>query len=178
MKTILWAGLSANGNYSQSDYDHAPSEAALYNFGEFVKEAGNYIVGRRTFEALLRNQPAPSSKDNAADPFAGIDIVVISRNFQELPGVKIVATPQQAIAYLQEKGHSTALLAGGVTLHNTFLEAGLVDELILNISPLLEGKGVNLLLNQERPEHKEIKLLDFKSIGSDIIQLRYAINPA
>lgn len=147
--------------------------------GEYAKNAGNFIVGRRTFELQLgQSQPTSSDEGNVANPFAGLDIVVISRNSQEIPGVKVVASPQEAIAYLEEKGHSTAVLAGGAHLHNSFLEQGLVDELILNFSPLLEGKGTNLLLSQDHYEYKEIELLDFQLIGSNIVQVRYSINRA
>ncbi len=49
---------------------------------------------------------------------------------------------------MQEKGHTTALLAGDADLHNAFLDHGQVSELIFNVVPVLEGKGLNLLLDK------------------------------
>jgi hypothetical protein len=84
MKTILWAALTANGNYAQSSPEHPPKK-----------------------EALL--------------------------------------------------GH------------------GLVDELIFNVAPVLEGKGLNLLLDKGHYQYKDVKLLDFKSLGGGVVQLHFAV---
>lgn len=166
MKTILWATLSANGNYAQSSTVNPPKQEALADFAVNAKAAGNFIVGRRTFEAM---------QASGGGGFSGIDIVVISNQLNEIPGVKLVGSPQGALEYLQENGHQTALLAGGADLHNSFLEHGLVDELIFNIAPVLEGKGLNLLIDREHYQHKDVQLVDYKSLGGGVIQLRYAI---
>ncbi|WP_322786716.1 dihydrofolate reductase family protein [Paenibacillus alginolyticus] len=64
---------------------------------------------------------------------------------------------------------------GGADLHNAFLGQGLVDELIFNVAPVLEGKGLNLLIDTEKYQYKEVELLNFKSLGSGVVQLHYAI---
>lgn len=167
MKTILWATLTANGNYAQSSAENPPKPETLADFAAQVKTAGNFIVGRKTFEAFAAN---------GGNPFGEIDIVVISQNAKEIPGVKIAKSPQEALDYLREKGHTTALLSGGTNLHNSFLRQGLVDEVIFDVAPVLEGKGFNLLLDQDHYQYKSVQLLDFKQLGNGVIQLRYAIN--
>jgi dihydrofolate reductase len=166
MKTILWATLTANGNYAQSSPEHPPKMEALDDFATQAKTAGNFIVGRRTFEIL---------QAGGGGALADIDIVVVSKSVKEIPGVKLVGSPQEALNYLQEKGHKTALLAGGAALHNAFLDQGFVDEVIFNIAPVLEGKGLNLLLDQAHYQYKDVELLDFKSLGGGVVQLRYAV---
>jgi dihydrofolate reductase len=166
MKTILWATLTANGNYAQSSPEHPPKKEALDDFATQAKAAGNFIVGRRTFEAFAAN---------GGGLFGEIDIVVVSQNVKEIPGVKVVGSPQEALNYLQEKGHTTALLAGGADLHNAFLGHGLVDELIFNVAPVLEGKGLNLLLDQGHYQYEDVQLLDFKFLGGGVVQLHYAV---
>ncbi len=86
-----------------------------------------------------------------------------------------MGSPQEALNYLQEKGHKTALLAGGADLHNAFLGHGLVDELIFNVAPVLEGKGLNLLLDKGHYQYKDVQLLDFKSLGGGVVQLHFAV---
>ncbi|MED1097346.1 MULTISPECIES: dihydrofolate reductase family protein [Bacillus] len=93
-----------------------------------------------------------------------------------MPGVKVVESPQDALNYLQEKGHRTALLTGGADLHNAFLEQGLVDEVIFNVAPVLEGKGLNLLLDTANYQYKDVQLLDFKSLGGGVVQLHYSVS--
>jgi dihydrofolate reductase len=166
MKTILWATLSANGNYAQSSPENPPKKEALGDFMTHAKAAGNFIVGRRTFEGM---------RASGGGGFSDIDIIVVSKSVHDIPGIKFVGSPQEAINYLQEKGHQTALIAGGGELHNAFIAHGLVDELIFNVAPVFEGKGLNLLLDKDHYQYKDVQLLDFKSLGGGVVQLHYAV---
>jgi dihydrofolate reductase len=176
MKTILWAALTANGNYAQSSPENPPRPEALQDFAMQARAAGNFIVGRRTFAGMQDStRVAQSEQSSAGNPFAGLDIVVLSQSVKEIPGVKVAESPQAALAYLQAKGHTTALLSGGADLHNAFLAQGLVDEVIFDIAPVFEGKGLNLLLDQDRYLYKPVQLLDCKPLGSGVVQLRYSL---
>ncbi|AEI43392.1 dihydrofolate reductase family protein [Paenibacillus mucilaginosus] len=167
MKTILWAALTANGNYAQSSPENPPKPEAFADFVTQAQAAGNFMVGRRTFEALLAG-----GGESALD---GLDIVVVSKGAQAMPGVTVARSPQEALAFLERRGHRAALLSGGADLHNAFLEAGLVDEIIFVIAPVLEGKGLNLLIDQEKYTYKNVELLDCKPLGGGVIQLRYRV---
>jgi dihydrofolate reductase len=167
MKTILWATLTANGNYAQSSPEHPPKPEAFNDFVTHARTAGNFIVGRRTFEGM---------QAGAGNPFGEIDIVVVSQSVKEIPGVKAVGSPQEALNYLQAKGHTTALVGAGADLHNAFLAQGLVDEVIFDVAPVLEGKGLKLLLDTDHYQYQDVQLLDFKPLGNGIVQLHYAIN--
>jgi dihydrofolate reductase len=167
MKTILWATLTANGNYAQSSAEHPPKPEAFGDFVTQVKAAGNFIVGRRTFIGM---------QAGGGNPFGEVDTVVVSQSVKEIPGVKVVESPQEALNYLRAKGHTTALVGAGADLHNAFLGQSLVDEMIFNIAPVLEGKGLNLLLDTDNYQYKDVQLLDFKSLGGGVIQLRYAVD--
>ncbi|GIO63764.1 dihydrofolate reductase family protein [Paenibacillus cineris] len=167
MKTILWAALSANGNYAQSGPDNPPKPEALADFAAHAGRSGNFIVGRRTFEGMQ------ASGGGAA--FEGLDIVVVTKRVKEIAGVTVVSSPEEALQYLASRGHSTALLAGGADLHNAFLGSGLVDELVFNVAPVLEGKGLNLVTDQHEYQFKDVELLDCKPLGSGVVQLHYAV---
>jgi dihydrofolate reductase len=167
VKTILWATLTANGNYAQSGPENPPKREALDDFFTHVKATGNFIVGRRTFEGMRGN--------GGPGPFADIDIVVVSKNAADIPGVKVVRSPVEALDHLKEKGHQTALISGGAAIHNSFLDQGLVDELIINVAPVLEGRGLNLVIDKENYCSQPVQLLDFKPLGSGVVQLRYAM---
>lgn len=169
MKTILWGTLVANGNFAQIGADKPSHTEAFGDFLARAQATGNFIVGRKTFEEL-----ATSGGGSVGE----IDIVVVSQTIKEISGVKVVRSPQEALTYLQAKGYTTTLLAGGAALHNAFLGQGLVDELIFNVVPALEGKGLNLLLDQDRYQYQEVKLLGFQSLGNDIVQLHYAVDHA
>ncbi|MFC5406483.1 dihydrofolate reductase family protein [Cohnella soli] len=170
MKTVLWATLTANGNYAQSGPENPPKKEALDDFFTQVKATGNFIVGRRTFEGMRGN--------GGPGPFADIDIVVVSKSATEIPGVTVVSSPEEALKYLEQKGHQTALISGGADIHNSFLGQDLVDEVIFNVAPVMEGRGLNLLIDKENYLYKHVQLLDCKPLGSGVVQLRYALDRA
>ncbi|RUS48918.1 dihydrofolate reductase family protein [Cohnella sp. AR92] len=168
MKTVLWATLTANGNYAQSGAENPPKKEALNDFAKQAMAAGNFIVGRRTFEAMRGN-------GGGGGPFANLDIVVLSQTVAEMPGAAVAKSPEEALRYLRERGHQTALISGGADIHNAFLGRGLVDELIFNVAPVLEGKGLNLVIDQANYRYKEVSLIDCSPLGGGVVQLRYAI---
>ena len=45
MKMIMWATLSANGNYATSSAEHPPKKEALMDFANQAKVSGNFISG-------------------------------------------------------------------------------------------------------------------------------------
>lgn len=172
MHTIVWATLTANGNYARADAAHPPRQEALEDFAAWAKRTGNFVVGRHAFEAF---QSEPSRKvDDAEQAFAGTAIVVVSASRPELPGVTRAASPAEALAHLERQGHRTALVAGGETLINAFLAHGLVDELVFNIVPALESEGLHLLL--PRDQYEDLELLDTKELGGGVGQRRYGLN--
>ncbi|MDF3066000.1 MAG: hypothetical protein K0R38_1601 [Polyangiaceae bacterium] len=172
MKIILWATLTANGNYARSTPAHPPKPEALADFAAQVGAIGNFIVGRQTFQEF-QSQPRRSAEDAGAT-FARADIVVVSRS-GEVKGPTVVGSAQAAVAHLRERGHAAALLAGGEQLHNAFLAEGLVDELCLNVAPVLEDAGLRLHLPPGG--FASLRLLASRDLGGGVLQLRYALAP-
>jgi dihydrofolate reductase len=171
MKTIVWATLTANGNYARATATHPPNKEALEDFAAHAKRTQNFIVGRRTFEAF---QSDGSRKvDNAEQAFAGTEIVVVSTRMPDLPGIARAATPADALAHLARRGYDTALVAGGQTLINAFLAQDLVDEVIFNVAPALESEGLRLVLPKD--QYAVLRLLELRDLGGGVGQLRYAL---
>jgi dihydrofolate reductase len=168
MKTILWATLTANGNYQRNDPAYPPCPEALADFAAQVRVTGCFVVGRRTFEAFAAQQPgrAPAAGDALGAP----TIVLVSKS-PAPPGVLSARSPGEALTLLRERGFSTALLAGGETLHNAFLAEDLVDELTLDVAPVLEDEGFKLRL--PKGGHRTLGLLETKALGGGVMQLRY-----
>jgi dihydrofolate reductase len=165
MKLILWATLSANGNYARATLENPPRPQALQDFEKHAKAAGNFIVGRATFEGFAARGPNPA--------FASMDTVVVSRRPLSIPGVLSATSPQGAIELLRERGHATALLSGGERLHNAFLADGLVDELVLNYVPVIEGQGLSIHL--PAGTHKAATLQGIADLGGGVMQMRYGL---
>lgn len=167
MKTRLWATLTANGTYARATPDQPPRLEALADFGAHVAEAGNFIVGRRTFEAF-QAQPARGGEQ----PFANTDIVVVTSRPFAAHGATCVTSPREALDHLARRGRTLALLAGGEVLHNAFLAEGLVDELVLVIAPVFSPRGLAIAPPQG---HRELALTSSRSLGAGLVQLAYAV---
>jgi len=165
MKTILWATLSANGNYAGSSAEHPPKPEALMDFAKWAKLSGNFISGRKTFEGFRAS--------GADKMFAGLDIVVVSETSAAIDGVKVVRSPIEAIQYLESKGHSISLFTGGETLHNSVLAQNLADEVVFNFAPVFENAGMNLVL--PLGEYREVSLIEVKELGGGVVQMRYGV---
>lgn len=176
MKTILWATLTANGNYQRNDPRHPPRPEALADFASQVRATQNFIVGRKTFEGFAAERPAPGGAARAPDGGAmgNATIVVVSRN--PPPGVLGAASPKAALTLLRERGFSSVLVAGGATLHNAFFAEDLVDELIVDIAPTLEDEGFKLTLPAGR--HRALHLVETRPLGGGVVQLRYDLRGA
>jgi dihydrofolate reductase len=174
MKTTLWATLTANGNYQRNDPQHPPRPEALADFAAHVRSHGNFIVGRTTFEGFSAQQAAPAAGATRPADGGGIGnatIVVVSS--KSPPGVPTAQNPKAALALLRDRGFSTALVAGGAKLHNAFLAEDLVDELVCNIAPGLEDDGLRLVL--PKGQFRTITLIESKSLGGGVVQLRYDV---
>lgn len=166
MKVTLWATLSANGNYSRSTPDNPPRQQAVQDFEKQARATGNFIVGRTTFEGFASRGPNPA--------FTSMDIVVISTQSLEIPGVHVVGSPLEALELLKQRGYTNTLVSGGEKLHNAFLAQGLVDELILNHTPVIEGEGLRIHLPPGK--HIEGELASFSDLGGGVIQTRYLLS--
>ena len=110
------------------------------DFGELFKQYDTVVMGRRTFEAML--------KEGGNGSMPGLDVVVFSQTLRQkdFPAVSVVNTnPAETIRSLKAKPGKDIWLYGGAELFRTLLDAGVVDTVEPAIIPVLLGGGVPLL---------------------------------
>lgn len=163
MKTILWAAITANGTYMHGDSDYRWKKEVFEDFDACALEAGNCIVGRKTYEEYV----------GSGATMGDLEVVVVSRSKGDVPGITVVASPREALWHLEQKGFASALVGGGDSLLNAFLADGLADEIVFNITPEMGGPGNHIALSA--PQVKPLKLLGFREIGAGILRLHYAL---
>jgi diaminohydroxyphosphoribosylaminopyrimidine deaminase / 5-amino-6-(5-phosphoribosylamino)uracil reductase len=76
---------------------------------------------------------------------------------------------------LAADGVQSLLLEGGPTLAAAFLEAGLVDKLLVFVAPRVSGDGPALLEGMPRP--LELSRLEARAIGEDVLLQAYVNEP-
>ena len=74
---------------------------------------------------------------------------------------------------MKGKGFTSALVGGGGKLNASFMKENLVDEIYLDVEPVVLGKGVKLFDDGEF--EKSLELLVIKKISKDEIQLHYKV---
>lgn len=162
IKIILYMGLMANGCYAVTDESH--SEASIpkevnENFAQTVGKIGNMIIGRHTYELFRSRMP-------------GIETVVISQSPLKYDNVTVVSSPAEALSLLEKKGYETAFVGGGAQVVSAFLSQGLVDEIYINIYPLV-SRGSTFAISEIFEASLEIISVD--KLNADTIQLHYRI---
>ena len=166
MKVVLYMAMSVNGYIAKSDNQTPWSTEEWHSFSAFVKEAGNIIVGRKTYEIMKASDELP----RLGNPF----VVVISKDsFVHNDSVTLTHSPQSALQIIKNKKCTTALVAGGSTLNSSFLKDNLIDELILDLEPVLFGRGIPLFSYVHFT--KKLELINTKKISDHTIQLHYKI---
>jgi dihydrofolate reductase len=83
------------------------------------------------------------------------------------------STPGQAVAHLESRGVEDIIVGGGHDLALACLTQGLIDEIVLDIQPILFGYGTPLLGESERSV--ELELIDSARLDQDAIRLHYKI---
>ena len=89
-------------------------------------------------------------------------------NAEVLPGNAI-----DAIAQLKESGNGTLVKYGNGSLSRALIEAGLLDELHLSISPFVAGSGESLLSGISATP---MNLTGVTEIGNGAVVLKYTLS--
>jgi len=154
-------GLIA-GNDDETDWltkEEADSYCAA------VRKAGCLIVGRRTYHILTKQPEFQAFKD--------AKLVVVSHDAVELvdPRHAVASTPKEAVAILSD--FAEIIVAGGGILNASFLAENLVDEIFLDIEPVVLGNGIPLFKGTDF--ERNLKLLEQKMLSKNEIQLHYQV---
>ncbi len=167
MKTTLMMAVTVDGLIAV-DQDQAAdwtSSADKKSFVEETTKAGVVIFGRTTYQTI--NHPLPERL-----------IIVMTRDeskYQNIDGAVEYTSlsPQDLLKNLENRGYSSAVIAGGAKTNAAFLAANLVDEILLTIEPKIFGRGLNFTEGQDLDI--DVKLLEITKLTDDAIQLRYQV---
>lgn len=169
MKTTLYMAISANGIIATETGDEEfLSHENWEKFCELAREFGNFVIGRKTYEAVKKWDGGYNFDD-----LVGVEKVVISQdqNFKLDKGYTLASSPKDTLTKLSR--FENVLITGGANINSAFAKANLLDEIILNVEPVFVGKGIPLFT----PQDFEIKakLISVDKAESGILILRYRV---
>ncbi len=166
MKTILYLAMTANGMIARdNDATDWVSPTEWKSFSSMIQKAGNMIIGRRTYEVMVRNKEFSNLRK--------VKVVVVSQTLKTNGKMTAVKSPPEALSFLRQEGFSQALVCGGGKLNSSFMKANLVDEIYLDIEPVLLGKGIKLFADAEFDA--KLQLMGIKKLSKDEVQLQYRV---
>jgi dihydrofolate reductase len=134
---------------------------------EFLRSIDTVVMGRETYNIGIklggslhpRKKNIILSSTLPADSVKGASIE--SGNPADL-----------ALKWTAKKGKNIWLM-GGAAVFGSFLDAGALDELILNVVPVAIGTGIPLF--DPKPRTSEMKLLSVRKFTDGVVRLHYAV---
>jgi dihydrofolate reductase len=179
-KLIYSAITSLDGYVADEDgnFDWAePDEEVHTLVNDLERQVGTYLYGRRMYEVLvawetvdLADQP-PFIRD-----YAGIwraaDKIVYSTTLQAVSSARTRIERDfdpEAVRQLKASA-GRGLSVGGPHLAARAVEAGLVDEFHLFLTPVVVGGGTRALPDDVRVK---LELLDERRFGNGVVHLHY-----
>ena len=137
-------------------------------FGALMSSIDALVMGRSTFEFVASfDGDWPYTKP----------VVVMSASLTETPSHAVdteltAKSPADLCAELTDRGWSKLYVDGGAVVAS-FHEAGLLDELIVTVLPVVLGDGVRLMGGLVEPAW--LTLQSSEAFDNDFVQLRYTV---
>ncbi len=131
------------------------------------KSVGAVVMGRNTYEFIVAN---------GMDSYENVENYIFSRTLDPAnhPKVEIVSEdPAVFVRELKEKDGGDIWMMGGAALARECFRAGLIDEVHLNIHPILLGSGAPLFLEIEQPI--DLELIECKPLPHGCVALTYRV---
>ncbi|MEO7539602.1 MAG: dihydrofolate reductase family protein [Pyrinomonadaceae bacterium] len=126
------------------------------------------VMGRKTYEVSIA-MGAPSH--------AGIDTYVFSRTMtpgRTDNGYEVVADdPGDFVRRLKQQEGKDIMVMGGGDLARTLFEADVIDEIGLNIQPVLLGSGIPLFYEMSR--QIDLELIDCRRLKKGCVYVTYSV---
>ena len=146
------------------DIDWLP-QSDISGYDEFYKTVDVVVMGKTTYDQVLTFGEYPY-KDKKSYVFTRTNSTKIDEN------VEFVSDIDGFVKNTLPKLDGNIWLIGGGQIISTFVNHGIVDEIILSIVPIVIGKGIPLFQNIQ----KETKLELIKTTNNDkLVELQYRV---
>lgn len=165
MRVSLMVAITVDGKIARAS-DHYPDWTGVADkklYVEVTKSAGVMIMGSTTFDTIGRVLP-------------GRKTVVMTRNPQRRSDrsdlVFTRASPERILADLKSQGYREAVVVGGSKINQLFAAQGLIDELIVTVSPYAFGAGLSIFADTV---DLKLRLKRFWQLDENTLCMRYAV---
>jgi dihydrofolate reductase len=134
---------------------------------KFWKTIDTVVMGRRTYEVAMKS---------GSGAYPGVKNYVFSRTLKKTNDKRIEIVSEDAVEFMRrlksKKGKGICVMGGGI-LAKSLLDAGVIDEIGLNIHPVLLGAGIPLFYEMNR--QIDLELTECKQLSNGCVVLRYRV---
>ena len=139
---------------------------------EVLREADAMVLGRVTYEGFAAAWPSRSG-DPFADKFNSMPKYVVSSSLETADWNNSTIVADDAFERIRGlKADQNLLVWGSPTLVQGLMDAGLVDEYVLLVSPIVRAKGIRLF--KDAGEQHDLRITDSTVLGGGMLALRMA----
>src|SRR5438067_7372502 len=184
-KLIYSAITSLDGYVADEDgnFDWAAPDEEVHGFvNDLERPVGTYLYGRRMYDVMVFWETAHTRADQPplvqdfAEIWRAAEKIVYSRTLETVSSARTRIERDFDPDAVRELKVAAArdLSVGGPELAAQAIEAGLVDELHLFVTPVVVGGG-----NRALPDDVFMKLalFDERRFGNGVVHLHYGITP-
>ena len=151
-----------------------------YGMAEFFGSIDAVLLGRKTYDFATGQHANPKRKNKKTKRKAtagwGMKSYVFSRTLKVEPEEDLTIISENAGEFVhelkKEPGKDIWLMGGGELARSLFAE-GVVDEISLNIHPVLLGRGIPLFPNL--PTQVNLELISARSHKNGCVQVDYRV---
>jgi dihydrofolate reductase len=167
----VFVGTSLDGFIARTNgaFDFLPPGGGEpHGYDEFMATVDALVIGRKTFETALAF---------ATWPYGEKPVIVLStRPLAPAPRGAVVermsGAPADIVSQLAARGIGHAYVDGGITIQR-FLEAGLIQRLVITRVPVLIGTGIPLFGALERDI--VLRHVGTRQYASGLVQSEYSV---
>ncbi|MBL0926174.1 MAG: dihydrofolate reductase [Phycisphaerales bacterium] len=179
MKTQYYTATSLDGFIATEDdgldWLLQLGEPTDSSYPGFIAGVGALAMGSRTYEWLLQHSAEIAAQTGSPWPYSLPAWVFTSRALRSAPGADIrFARGPVAHAFddiRRAAAGKNIWVVGGGDLAGQFFDAGLLDELIVQVAPVTLGRGKPLF--PRRLAAPPLRLTAVSRMGSGMVELRY-----
>jgi dihydrofolate reductase len=179
MARLIYSAITSLDGYvadAQGNWDWSVPDAQVHAaINAHEREIGTLLLGRRLYEVLVAWETLESDEPELrefAEAWRSQEKVVYSRTLRRVTSARTRlerSFDAEAVRALVDAAERDVSI-GGPELAALALHAGLVDECLLWVSPVVVGGGKRALPAGLR---WELELLEERRFGNGVVQLRY-----
>ena len=183
MKTQFYTASTLDGFIATEDdsldWLFALGDPTDSTYPQFIEGVGAIAMGSVTYEWILAHSTEMIGTTGSAWPYTQPTWVFTHRKLKPVPGADIRFASGDVrevhAAMRVAAGDRNLWVAGGGELVGQFHDAGLLDEIIVQIGSATLAGGKPLLPRRILPPR--LKLTSVQRIGAEFVELRYTVVP-